>query len=160
MSMKVYVTLERAVAVPGSRPIAAASSFELSLDENLLSRYVVPLHEKIQQAFAGCERAIADELPRHQDHYETRGSVPRTRRQSMASNRERCSGERGYQPILATQRQMKTLYGMSVRYRLDLGRLLYDRFRKHQLYELSRGEAGCLIGELQKLRAVGRDVAP
>ena len=61
---------------------------------------------------------------------------------------------------MATQRQIQTLFGMSVRYRLDLRRLLDDRFRKQQLYELSRSEAGCLIGELQKLRAVGRDAAP
>ena len=37
-------------------------------------------------------------------------------------------------------------------------RCLNDRFHKHQLYELSRNEAGCLIGELQKLRAVGGEM--
>jgi len=161
MSLKIHVALCQTIPTLCSSQFTVTSSLEVNLDENVLLRQVELLHSTIQRAFAACERVVAADLAHHQPASQIDESAERARRGAAVSSREHCSLEDAYQPLMATQRQIQTLYGMTVRHRLDLRDLLYDRFRKRQLYDLSRSEAGCLIGELQKLdRAAGRSFAP
>jgi hypothetical protein len=152
MSLTIHVSLFRACAAPCSRQIIATSSVEFHGDDERASSHEQRLRQTIRDAFERCARRLAESFGHHQ-------------RECAADEANLARGDRRGVPIrgteslvqtcqapVATERQIHTLYGMTIRHRIHLRRLLHDRFRKRHLYELTRNEAGCLIGELQKLR--------
>jgi hypothetical protein len=108
------------------------------------------------RGLAECEQRVAASIAHHQRGHQAKSASSASIGQTTAPIHSRYAVDYDYQPSAATQRQIQALYGMTVRHRLDLRRLLYDRFRKRHLYDLTRSEAGCLIGELQKLQCPAR----
>jgi hypothetical protein len=110
------------------------------------------LLEKIRDAFEHCERHLAESFGHHQRQCPAGAASLGSGEQSGVLTRENESPVQNDRLPAATQRQIQALHGMAVRHRINLRRLLHDRFRKRHLYELTRNEAGCLIGELQKIQ--------
>jgi len=152
MSMTIHVTLLRACAAPCAKQFIATSSVEFHSADERISKSEQRMLEKIRVAFERCERHLAESFGHHQRKCPAGEASLGSGGPSGVLTRENESPVQNDRLTAATQRQIQALYGMTVRHRINLRRLLHDRFRKRHLYELTRNEAGCLIGELQKIQ--------
>jgi hypothetical protein len=161
MPLRVNVGLSRKIGLPRYGSLGASCAVEVELDQGLLFHDADALHAKVQEAFAACRQAVADELGRQEaqspngcdtsgDEMNGNCAAQGAVTNGPAINGQRPVEQRSYS-IAATQRQIQALDGIALRQRIDLRVLLQDRFGKQHLYELTRSEASRLIDELQRV---------
>jgi len=156
MFLTIQVSLFRERGMAGAEPIVGTSSFEFDFDGLLGPSQQERLHHRIRQAFLVCAQRLAHVMGSREMEHRTFQDGPHEGDRTGAPIQDGSSRVNNCQVPTATQRQIRALYGMTVRHRMDLRRLLYDRFCKRHLYELTAKEAGCLIGELQRLEGAAR----
>src|SRR5437762_11763349 len=66
MPLKLNVGVSRKIGLPRYGSVGASCAVEVELDQGLLFHDVETLHEKVQEAFAACRQAVAEELDRQE----------------------------------------------------------------------------------------------
>jgi len=122
---------------------------EVELDQGLLFHDVDTLHEKVQEAFAACRQAVAEELDRQEADDAASGEMPAENNGHGNSHHDQRLAEYRTCPLPATERQKQAIEGIAVRQRIHLPMFLRERSGKDCLSDLTRAEASRLIEELQ-----------
>jgi len=169
MPLKLNVGFSRKVGERDFGSRGASTNLELELESGLVE---TPgrLRERIRQLFSLARQSVDDELHGHQG--EANGHQPNPSQESGAvnDNGHSSNGDRGQSANghangygnaapngnsdrkrsdrRATQSQVRALYAITNRQKLDMTRLLQNRFRIHRPDELSLGDASRLIDEL------------
>ena len=149
MPLKLNVGLSRKVGLPRYGSVGASCAVEVELDQGLLFHDIDTLHQKVQEAFAACRQAVAEELDRQEAGSADSDVVPPENNGHGSSTNEQRHAEHWTYPLPATERQKQAIEGIAARQRIHLPRFLRERGGKDCLNDLTRAEASRLIDELQ-----------
>ncbi len=133
MPMKLSIGLSRKVGQPNFGSLAASCSVEFEVEGSMLQSNLEGFHHHVRNGFVACEKAVEDELARHEANP-----------QSESHN----NGERG-QARRATTAQVRAILAIGHRQRADISQLVNDRFQVGRPEDLSVKEASQLIDELK-----------
>ena len=154
MPMKLNVGLSRKIGEPNYGSRGASVNLELELD-NALVEQPERLRDRIRQLYQLAKASVDEELNVSSqepvngadnghsfDRYRTNGNG--------ASNGHPANG---HGPRQATSSQVKAIHAIASRNRIDVGRLVQDRFNVQRLDDLSISDASTLIDELKAVPA-------
>jgi len=169
MPLKVSVGFSQKLGQPDFGSIGATCQIECEIDGNLHD--LEEFQRQVQDAYLACGQAVSDELNRHQPRSGTNGQNPATNgtppsvtgnstsngngtggmktngngHQSNGSPNGPSRGVRRY----ATQSQVRAIYAIARRERIELPQFLQERFQIARPDDLSITDASSLIDELK-----------
>ena len=160
MPMKLNVGLSRKVGEPNYGSRGASVNLELELDSTLVEQ-PERLRDRIRQLYQLAKASVDEELnangilPSHGqqptsdnhnghgiDRYRINGNGPNNGANNVHSSNGHC-------PRQATTSQVKAIHAIAGRNRIDVGRLVQDRFNVQRPDDLSISDASTLIDELK-----------
>jgi hypothetical protein len=162
MPMKLNVGLSRKVGEPNYGSRGASVNLELELDNSLVEQ-PERLRDRIRQLYQLAKASVDEELHgtgqqpvannnHGDDHNNGQGGGLD---QYRVSNRDKGNGNgqrqpaNGQRPRQATSSQVKAIHAIAGRNRIDVGRLVQDRFNVQRPDDLSISDASTLIDELK-----------
>src|SRR6267142_5474990 len=126
MPLKLNVGLSRKVGLPRYGSVGASCAVEVELDQGLLFHDVDTLHEKVQEAFAACRQAVAEELDRQEADDAASDEMPAENNGHGNSHHDQRLAEYRTCPLPATERQIQAIEGIAVRQRIHLPMFLRE----------------------------------
>jgi hypothetical protein len=154
MPMKLNVGLSRKVGEPNYGSRGASVNLELELDNSLVEQ-PKRLRDRIRQLYQMAKASVDEELNANSqepangagnghsfDRYRTNGNGTSN---GHAAN--------GHGPRQATSSQVKAIHAIAGRNRIDVARLVQDRFNVQRPDDLSISDASTLIDELKAVPA-------
>lgn len=159
MPMKLNVGLSRKVGEPNYGSRGASVNLELELDSTLVEE-PERLRDRIRQLYQLAKASVDEELNasgglssngqqpaggNHNGH-----GIDRYRMNGDGSSNGANNGHtsNGHGPRQATTSQVKAIHAITGRNRIDVGRLVQDRFHVQRPGDLSISDASTLIDEL------------
>ena len=156
MPMKLNVGLSRKVGEPNYGSRGASVNLELELDNSLVEQ-PERLRDRIRQLYQLAKASVDEELNANSqepangasnghsfDRYRTNGNGNGTSNGHTANS---------HGPRQATSSQVKAIHAIAGRNRIDVGRLVQDRFNVQRPDDLSISDASTLIDELKAVSA-------
>jgi hypothetical protein len=156
MPMTLNVGLNRKVGEPNYGSRGASVNLELELDNSLVEQ-PERLRDRIRQLYQLAKASVDEELNSNSqepangagnghsfDRYRTNGNGNGTSNGHSAN---------GHGPRQATSSQVKAIHAIAGRNRIDVGRLVQDRFHVQRPGDLSISDASTLIDELKAVPA-------
>lgn len=151
MPMKLNVGLSRKVGEPNYGSRGASVNLELELDSSLVGE-PERLRDRIRQLYQLAKASVDEELNGNGHHPSERGGDG-----SDGFDRYRVAGNgngnghsgNGHGPRRATSSQVKAIHAIAGRNRIDVTRLVQDRFSVQRPDDLSISDASTLIDELK-----------
>ena len=156
MAMKVAVGLQRKVGQPNFGSLGASCHVEFEIDPALIESNLDGFHGKVNGAFLACRQAVNAQLRQQEG---SQPDLPTTATHKALPDRR---PERRPEPQLGgsvTPNQLKAIYGLARRNRLDPQKLVHDRFDRYVPEDLTIREASELLDELKQDRSVARSTA-
>tara|TARA_R110002072_G_scaffold289831_2_gene457083 strand:+ start:12851 stop:13354 length:504 start_codon:yes stop_codon:yes gene_type:complete len=163
--MKLNVGLSRKVGEPNYGSRGASVNLELELDNSLVEQ-PERLRDRIRQLYQLAKASVDEELNgtsqqpavnnNNGDHNNGHGGGLEqyrvTNHSSGGGNGQRQAAN-GQSPRQATSSQVKAIHAIAGRNRIDVGRLVQDRFNVPRPDDLSISDASTLIDELKSAQA-------
>ena len=146
MPLKLNVGLAQKVGQPDYGSLGASCHVEVELDGSLLQQDLDGFHRHVRNAFIACRQAVADELDRR-THGESK--------QAPNSNGHSGNGSRRTNGRQATASQIRALFAIASRERIDLPQLVRERFQVDRAEDLWLRDASTLIDDLKKEQTAG-----
>ena len=151
MPMKLNVGLSRKVGEPNYGSRGASVNLELELDSSLVSE-PERLRDRIRQLYQLAKASVDEELNGNGQQPGDNGGDS-----SDGFDRYRVAGNgngnghsgNGHGPRRATGSQVKAIHAIAGRNRIDVARLVQDRFSVQRPDDLSISDASTLIDELK-----------
>ena len=164
MPMKLNVGLSRKVGEPNYGSRGASVNLELELDNSLVEQ-PERLRDRIRQLYQLAKASVDEELnasgglssngqqPANGNH--NGHGIDRYRMNGNGSNGGASNSHtsNGHGPRQATTSQVKAIHAIAGRNRIDVGRLVQDRFNVQHPDDLSISDASTLIDELKAVPA-------
>src|SRR4051794_15088367 len=158
MPLKLNIGLSRKVGEPNYGSRGASVNVELEVDSSLVGE-PAKLQERIRQLFGLVRTSLTEELNGSNGH----AGPPADIRQEIGSRpvtdgrlpMNQPNGSRG-KGRPATQSQVKAIFGIARRQRIELAPFLQERFHVHRPDDLTVQEASQVIDELKSSDAVNR----
>ena len=150
MPMKLNVGLSRKVGEPNYGSRGASVNLELELDNSLVEQ-PDRLRERIRQLYQLAKASVDEEL-NGVDHQPPNGSgsgIDQYRMNGNGSSNGNGRSSNGHGPRQATSSQVKAIHAIAGRNRIDVARLVQDRFSVQRPDDLSISDASTLIDELK-----------
>lgn len=150
MPMKLNVGLSRKVGEPNYGSRGASVNLELELDNSLVEQ-PDRLRERIRQLYQLAKASVDEEL-NGVDHQPANGSgsvIDQYRMNGNGSSNGNGRSSNGHGPRHATSSQVKAIHAIAGRNRIDVARLVQDRFSVQRPDDLSISDASTLIDELK-----------
>ena len=132
MAVKLSVGLQQKVGQPDYGSLGASCYLEFEIDRSLLESDRDGFQQQVRSAFAACQQSVNEQLAR------TNGNGP--------SNGHHARQETGS----ATQSQVRAIFAIARRQRVDPQSLVQERFHRDRLEDLSIRQASLLIDELKR----------
>ena len=163
MPTKVSVGLSKKQGRPDYGSIGASCHVELELDGQILDGDLARFRQHVRRAYVACRETIEDELTRDlstnaapnrlngNGHSATSGNgngFDRYRVNGHESNNGNGRSSNGRSPRQATSSQVKAIHAIAGK-RIDVSRLVKDRFNVQHPDDLSISDASTLIDELK-----------
>ena len=163
MAVTLGVGFQQKLGLPDFGSVGASCHVEFELDSALLRDDLAGFHEQVHKAFVACRQAVADQLARPPATLPVRaapsnpnGSPDRNGHAASNGQSERepptnghpASGRRNRLPA-ATASQVRALWAIANRRRIDLPGLLGPRFGVDRPDRLSIADASKLIDDLK-----------
>ena len=150
MPMKLNVGLSRKVGEPNYGSRGASVNLELELDNSLVEQ-PDRLRERIRQLYQLAKVSVDEELNGvgHQPSNGSGSGIDQYRMNGNGSSNGNGRSSNGHGPRQATSSQVKAIHAIAGRNRIDVGRLVQDRFNVQRPDDLSISDASSLIDELK-----------
>lgn len=174
MPMKLSVGLSRKLGLPDYSSIGANSQLELELDQALFQGDLEGFRQQIRQMYAACTEAIHEELARQLGSSSAAAALARPAAAASAphtslngngngnGNGHAAEGHgNGHAATTvngarrATASQVRAIYGIAGRLRLDIVSRLREQFQIERPEDLSVADASELIDDLKACAAGG-----
>jgi hypothetical protein len=153
MAVTLSVGLQKKVGLPDYGSFGASCHVEFEIDRYLIDQDLDGFHQKVAGAFAACQRAVNDQLaqqstqnlPTNRNGHS--GGTPSRNSHSHANG----NGQGGRQEVgTATQSQVRAIFAIARRQRVDPANLVRERFNVDRPEGLSIREASTLIDDLKR----------
>jgi hypothetical protein len=152
MAMKIHVGLQKKVGQPNYGSLGASCQIEFEMDSTLLESNMDGFHDRVNGAFMACRQAVNLQLRQQESE---RAVESTTSIQKQLPERRPESQRSG----TVTPNQLKAIYGMARRQRIDLQKLLHERFDRYVPEDLTIREASELLDELKQDCGIVRPTA-
>ncbi len=154
MAAKLLVGLQKKVGLPNYGSLGASCHVEFEVDPAWIDADPDRFRRKVHQAYDACHQAVQERLAR-----EKHGEAPPPARfanpdrneppDHSGSTNDRPDPHRSYAGT-ATQNQLRAIFSLARRQRIDPLRLAVERFGVDRIEDLSIREASALIDELKR----------
>jgi hypothetical protein len=144
--------LQKKVGQPNYGSLGASCQIEFEMDSTLLESNMDGFHDRVNGAFLACRQAVNLQLRQQQSE---RAVESTTSIQKQLPERRPESQRSG----TVTPNQLKAIYGMARRQRIDLQKLLHERFDRYVPEDLTIREASELLDELKQDCGIVRPTA-
>ncbi len=153
MALTLSVGLQKKVGLPDYGSLCASCHVEFEIDRSLIDNDLEGFHEKAAGAFAACRQAVNDQLAQQSANSSSPPSNGKPNRTYHHNGHARHSGN-GQSTArdvgTATQSQIRAIFAISKRQRVDLASLVREKFSVDRPEDLSIREASTLIDELKR----------
>ena len=152
MAVTLSVGLQKKVGLPDYGSFGASCHVEFEIDRCLIDQDLDGFHQKVAGAFAACRQAVNDQLAQESGHSSPNGNG----HAGNNSNRNGYSHANGngngtrHEVGTATQSQVRAIFAIAKRQRVDPANLVRERFNVERLEDLSIREASTLIDDLKR----------
>lgn len=144
------VGLSKKIGLPDYGSLGASCNVQVELDATLLQGDLETFHRHVRNAYVACRQAVQDELTRHAQPTNGHGTSASNGHSAVNGNGHgRSTVRRRDNTRRATASQVRAIGAIADRQRLDVGKLLRERFDIEEAAELSITEASQLIDELK-----------
>lgn len=147
MPMTLNVGLSRKVGEPNYGSRGASVNLQLELDSSLVEE-PDRLRDRIRQLYQLAKASVDEELNDSGQHVVNGQNGNRLDQYRMSGSGNDHSSN-GHGPRKATSSQVKAIHAIAGRNRIDVTRLVQDRFNVQQPDDLSIADASTLIDELK-----------
>ena len=147
MAMKISVGLQKKVGQPNFGSLGASCYVEFEIDPALIESNMDGFHNKVNGAFLACRQAVNAQLRQQEG---SQPDLPTTATHKALQDRR---PERRPEPLRSgtvTPNQLKAIYGLARRHRLDPQKLVNERFDRYVPEDLTIREASELLDELKQ----------
>ena len=138
MAAKLSVGLQQKVGQPDYGSLGASCHLEFEIDRSLLESDRDGFQQQVRSAFAACQQSVNDQL-----------TQPTQRTPSNGNGHSNGNPDRPAAGT-ATQSQVRAIFAIARRQRVDPQNLVQERFHRDRLEDLSIREASSLIDELKR----------
>jgi hypothetical protein len=151
MAAKLSVGLQKKVGLPNYGSMGASCHVEFEVDPAWIDTDPDRFRRKVHQAYDACHQAVQERLAR-----EKNDGFPKTdlgnSPNGESAGRETASDGRPQRrhASVATQNQIRAIFALARRQRIDPQRLASERFGVDRSEDLSIREASSLIDELKR----------
>ena len=157
MPMKLNVGLSRKVGEPNFGSRGASVNLELELDNGLVEE-PERLRERIRQLYQLAKASVDEELNGHAHQAGNNGDgqtagFDQYRMTNNGNGSRNGHSSNGHGPRRATNSQVKAIHAIASRNRIDVTRLVQDRFNVQRPDDLSISDASTLIDQLKSEQA-------
>ena len=143
MAMKIHVGLQKKVGQPNYGSLGASCQIEFEMDSTILESNMDGFHDRVNGAFLACRQAVNLQLRQQQSERDVEST---TSIQKQLPERRPESQRSG----TVTPNQLKAIYGMARRQRIDPQKLVHERFDRYVPEDLTIREASDLLDELKQ----------
>ena len=154
MAVTLSVGLQKKVGLPDYGSFGASCHVEFEIDRCLIDQDLDGFHQKVADAFAACRQAVNDQLASqpeisspngngHAGNNASRNGHPHTNGNGRGNGARQEVGK-------ATQSQVRAIFAIARRNRVDPKNLVRERFGLERLEDLSIREASSLIDDLKR----------
>ena len=148
MAVKLSVGLQQKVGQPDYGSLGASCYLEFEIDRSLLESDRDGFQQQVRSAFAACQQSVDDQLAQQSGHSSPQpgngqpNGIPHHTRHTLHSTGGDVAG--------ATKSQIRAIFAIAKRQRLDPQSLVQERFQRNRLEDLSIREASSRIDELKR----------
>ena len=146
MGMKISVGLQKKVGQPNYGSLGASCHVEFEIDAAMIESNLDGFHNKVNGAYLACRQAVNAQLRQQEESGNGPGATAESRKQSQEGSL-RTDPDRGG---TVTPNQLKAIYAITKRLRLNPQLLVNERFDCHVPEDLTFREASQLIDELKQ----------
>ena len=153
MAVTLSVGLQKKVGLPDYGSFGASCHVEFEIDRCLIDQDLDGFHQKVAGAFAACRQAVNDQLAQQSvqssptsDKNASNGVPHHNGHTRHSGNGQSNGGDVGS----ATQSQVRAIFAIARRQRVDPANLVRERFNVERLEDLSIREASTLIDDLKR----------
>ena len=155
MAVTLSVGLQKKVGLPDYGSFGASCHVEFEIDRCLIDQDLDGFHQKVADAFAACRQAVNDQLAQQPtQHSPTNGNGHAGNNASSNGHPHTNGNGRGngarQEVGKATQSQVRAIFAIARRNRVDPKNLVRERFGLELLEDLSIREASSLIDDLKR----------
>jgi hypothetical protein len=151
MALKLSIGFQKKVGLADYGSLGANCHVEFEIDPTLLQSNLDGFHEKARQAFVACQQAVNDQLARQAQNGVAKNGNGHVNGHSPPDSTSSNNGK-GHMPGKsrpATPSQARAIRAIASRQRLDLQKLLENRFGVDRPEGLRLSDASSLIDELK-----------
>ena len=152
MAMKINVGLQKKVGQPNYGSLGASCQIEFEIDSTLLESNMDGFHDRVNGAFLACRQAVNLQLRQQQSERDVESTTSIQKQLPERRPETQRSGT-------VTPNQLKAIYGMARRQRIDPQKLVHERFDRYVPEDLTIREASELLDELKQDCGVVRPTA-
>ena len=152
MALKLSVGLQKKVGLPDYGSFGASCHVEFEIDRCLIDQDLDGFHQKVAGAFAACRQAVNDQLVQQSEHSSPNGNGHAGNNTNRnGHSHANGNGQGARQDVAsATQSQVRAIFAIARRQRVDPANLIRERFNVERPEDLSIREASTLIDDLKR----------
>ena len=152
MAAKLSVGLQKKVGLPNYGSMGASCHVEFEVDPAWIDTDPDRFRRKVHQAYDACHQAVQERLAREKHGDEFPKTVLGNPPNGESAGRETANDSRPQRRHAgsATQNQLRAIFALARRQRIDPQRLVSERFDVDRPEDLSIREASSLIDELKR----------
>ena len=146
MGMKISVGLQKKVGQPNYGSLGASCHVEFEIDMALIENNLEGFHHKVNGAYQACRQAVEEQLRNQHEIHSNGSSQSQDNRKPGPATLVRTDPNRNGS---VTPNQLKAIYAISKRLRLNPQQLVNERFDRYVPEDLTIREASQILDELK-----------
>jgi hypothetical protein len=160
MAVKLSVGLQKKVGLPDYGSLGASCHVEFEIDRSAIDNDLEGFHHKVTGAFAACRQAVNDQLAQQQGRFSAKANngTPdgmshhngHTQHTQHSANGQSNGQSNGSNVGSATQSQVRAIFAIARRQRIEPATLVRERFNVERPEHLSIRDASRLIDDLKR----------
>ncbi len=157
MAAKLSVGLQKKIGLPNYGSLGASCHVEFEVDPAWIDADPDRFRRKVHQAYDACHQAVQERLRREKENegfqipeFRIPSNKVSVSQESANSDRTAADSQQRHRAGTATQNQLRAIFSLARRQRIDPQRLAGERFGVDRIEDLSIREASSLIDELKR----------